>query len=69
MSEFKLNRNWNGHFAGDVVTVPSHLDGEMVRNRIGEKLGAVVDEVKEVKAEPKAPKNKAVQSAPRNKRK
>ena len=63
MSNFKLNRNWNGHFAGEIVPVPNHLDGEMVRNRIGIK----VDE--EAKAIEVAPENKAILSTPKNKRK
>lgn len=70
MSEFKLNRNFNGSFAGEIVFIPDHLDGEVVRNRIGEKVTTtVINEVVDVviKAE-KPPKNKAIQSTPRNKR-
>jgi len=66
MSDFKLNRNWNGHFAGEIVPVPNHLDGEMIRNRIGERI----EKMKpiEIKAIEKAPKNKAVLNTPKKKR-
>ena len=59
MGTFKLNRDFNGSKEGDTVTVPNHLDGEMVRNKVGVKLGT--------KAEPEAPKNKAIKKAPKNK--
>jgi len=60
MSEFILNRNFNGSFKGETVTVPNHLDGEMIRNRIGQKV--------EKKAVEVAPKNKAILSVPKNKK-
>lgn len=59
MSEFILNRDFNGSLKGDTVTVPNHLDGEMIRNRIGQRI--------EVKAIEVAPKNKAVLSTPKKK--
>jgi hypothetical protein len=61
MSEFILNRDFNRSKKGETVTVPNHLDGEMVRNRIGLK----VSEIKSIEV---APKNKAIQSAPKNKK-
>lgn len=60
MSEFILNRDFNQSKKGEIVFVPNHLDGEMVRNRIGEKVTAKAIEV--------APKNKAVQSTPKKKK-
>ena len=79
MSYFKLNRNWNGHYAGEIVSVSNHLDGEMVRNRIGIKVAEEVQEevvteeqidvTEEEKAIETAPENKAILSTPKNKRK
>lgn len=60
MSEFKLNRDFNGSLKGETVTVPNHLDGQMIRNRIGE----LVTEEKAIEV---APKNKAIKKAPKNK--
>lgn len=58
MSKFKLNENFNGSFAGETVNVPDYLDKEVISKKIGVK----------VKAE-KPPRNKAIQSTPRNKKK
>lgn len=82
MSEFTLNRNWNGSFKGETVKVSDHLDGEMVRNRIGVRIEkakvkaetapkniTITEEGEGLKAVLKAPKNKAIQSTPRNKKK
>lgn len=66
MSEFKLNRNFNGHFAGEVVFIPTHLDGEVVRNKIGVRVEKAEQPAPVNKAE-KPPKNKA--EKPRNKKK
>jgi hypothetical protein len=63
MSEFILNRDFNLSKKGEIVFVPNHLDGEMVRNRIGLKVSEVKSKALEV-----APKNKAVQSTPKKKR-
>lgn len=67
MSEFKLNRNFNGSFAGETVFVPDHLDGEMVRNHIGVKVEKAEEPAPKNKAE-KPPKNKAIKTTPRNKK-
>lgn len=61
MSEFKLNRDFNGSKKGEVVTIPNHLDGEMIRNRIGEKIDLV-------KAIEVIPENKAVLKVPKKKK-
>lgn len=61
MSEFILNRDWNVHSKGDIVKVPDHLDGQMVRNRIGWRT----DKVKMVEV---SPENKAILNSPKKKR-
>ena len=51
MSNFKLLRNWNGHFKGDEIFIPSHLDAMVTFNKIGDKIidPVVEDETEEPK--------------------
>jgi hypothetical protein len=75
MSEFILNRDFNGSLKGDTVTVPNHLDGEMIRNRIGQKVTTTLyDGVKDVVFKVDGPKlvgvienQKAIEVSPKNK--
>lgn len=57
MSKYLLHSNFNGHFAGETITIPDYFDHN------AERYGTKIEE----KMIDKAPQNKAILSTPKNK--